>query len=713
MSGAMSVEMILKLVDQFVGPLRSAESELKNFERTAKELQGSSAQGGKRRAADWVEEQRALRAAQGDLEGYRRKLDQVREAQLALVEAWASRKLAQGAEGLAHRAFEAGKEGAHSEASLISQGNSPEDIAEIQKRAAALSRQFKQFDRSTIESMIADAKTFVGTLEHASEAMPELLQLRQIQQGLHGRTSDKDFGYLAKALEQGGVANDPAKRAARTDTFARWMQVYRDTFSVDDINQFYQGLKGPIARSLSENFLRGAGGHFIQEMGGHAFGNALTQMDAAITAGRMQPRAAAEMKELGLLRAGKFVPGGPFGVRAVMPGGVEGGDLFRHDPQRWVEEVLAPKLAKLKPEKREEAISALFTDQTSRNIVDKLLNQSAVIAKDAAQIAGAPGREKGAGIWDTKDPAMGFSAFGSQFKNIMRDAGKAPTEWANSAAAKGAAWLSAVGKASEEHPTAATLGVGAGAAGLGYGAWKLGSAALERSLGLLRGTGAAAEGAQGLSTGGKLSSVLKGLGDGIKEGAKLAEGDLGLNPGAMASIGKSLLSALGKGLLAGIATEAASYGIDKLFGGREQLAKDRANINAKASEWWNTKGAKELSLVSSAHAEEHPTAAAGGGTPASQAVEAAKSLNATTIAPKVDMSGFEQVTSKTNEAKAALDKLSGTIVKINVDASGLDQVVSKAAAAQAAISKLGASARAASAGVSPGLGSLHDGPEQH
>ena len=85
----------------------------------------------------------------------------------------------------------------------------------IPAKAADLSRTFRAFDQTQIETMLGDAKTFVGSLEHAMAAMPDILKPRTIQQGQHGHTSDEEFNSLIKALEVGGVTADEKKRRDR------------------------------------------------------------------------------------------------------------------------------------------------------------------------------------------------------------------------------------------------------------------------------------------------------------------------------------------------------------------------------------------------------------------------------------------------------------------------------------------------------------------
>ena len=149
---AMSVEMILRLIDQFTGPAKQAEVELERVKTAAEKLNqtraggsGGGAGGGRgpggMRAAEWLEQQRALETHRKQLEAYEAQVKRVEEAQRAMVDSFLAAKLAHGSTDLVKDAFKAGTEGAHVEVSLAASGASPEEIKDIQERAAELSRQ--------------------------------------------------------------------------------------------------------------------------------------------------------------------------------------------------------------------------------------------------------------------------------------------------------------------------------------------------------------------------------------------------------------------------------------------------------------------------------------------------------------------------------------------------------------------------------------------
>ena len=729
---AMSVEMILRLIDQFTGPAKQAEVELERVKTAAEKLNqtraggsGGGAGGGRgpggMRAAEWLEQQRALETHRKQLEAYEAQVKRVEEAQRAMVDSFLAAKLAHGSTDLVKDAFKAGTEGAHVEVSLAASGASPEEIKDIQERAAELSRQFRLFSKSSVENMIGDAKSFAGSLEHAYEVMPELLKLRTIQQGMHGTSSDKEFGYLTKAFEQGGVIADHEKTRQRAETFAKWMEVYRETMSVDAINEFYQGLKGPIARSLSEDFLRGAAGHFIQELGGHQAGNAFSQMYMAIVASRAQPRALAALKELGLLDKDKITEGGPFGVRAAEPGAVQGWRLFATNPDQWVRSVLGPALEKLAPEKREELESALFSDATARNIADKLLHQQPTIDKDASLVRAAPGL----GAADTwlKDPRVAMGQASAQFENLARDAGKWPAEIGGAAMKLIAGMEAAAGALTEKHPAAATVG-GAALAGAGMGAawWLTQAAALK--LQSWWGNGAPKPPTPPAAPAAPASPAIpKPTPEMIADAESTVWKALGGQEHALSVAGKIGRGIRG-GLIGGVVGAGAEWllqkGEEKAFGWTEEsYTKNRERIHAKASEWWGQLLGGQQPPAGLPQGRTLPTfagfdlsALAGAQSVAKGVEDALKGVSEIHAAPQIDTAQLDAGAAKAREVGDEMRAALEVRATPQIDLSGLERALSLAKQVHAELSNLGVAAHAAGPAAA-GLHVLHDGPEAH
>lgn len=724
---AMSVEMILRLVDAATGPLRKVLGEVEQLEKATGRLNATGGAGGGGVPA-WVAQQRQVQDLNKQIDAYEGNLRRVREMQLGAGEAAASAALVHGVNRFVHKGIGAGADAAHAEVSLETQGNTLDQIIEIESAAAELSRRFRAFSKTQVETMLGDAKTYVGSLEHAIAAMPELLKLRAIQQGMRGTSSDQEFGHLAKALEQGGVTTDPQKLRERVDTFARWLEVYRETFSVGDINEFYRGLKGPIARSLSEDFLRGTAGHFIQQMGGFSTGNALTQLYQAVVAGRMLPRAAEAFGELGLIDESKvrrYRSGVMAGIpRFIEPGAVTGGQLFRTDPDKWIEQVLGPALSKFSGEKREELEAALFSDQTARNIADKILNQSGIIAKDRAFIGQAPGLPAWE-TWRDKDPRLAGQSVASQAENLLRDATKPLMPAATRLMNWSSELLAVADRFNSAHPAAA---IGEALAALGGMAW--GSVALWKSammhMGAWWGRGAATAPAVDPAATAEYQAMVeafakskgalpKDLASKLLQGDAAAQARLiedaealgkgGGGAGVAAGLARNVPKMLGHGLALGVldmAGHAALDAIEEHLLGWTPESKARAEtaVTAKAHEWWRSHG------ISLPWWEAAP-----------QRVPTMADQAAAPPQPQADTAQIDAVKDKAAAAGQEIRTALDVTIAPRVDASSIDALLAKLQQAKSLLGSLGIEtdriAWQIGRGTRPGTGVLHDGYEAH
>jgi hypothetical protein len=88
MSGAMSVEMILRLVDQATVPLRGVTAEVEKLGQAAKDLgKGAAAAGSRPSAQGWVEQQTEIKKAELAARDYEKQLRGVETAMRAAADA--------------------------------------------------------------------------------------------------------------------------------------------------------------------------------------------------------------------------------------------------------------------------------------------------------------------------------------------------------------------------------------------------------------------------------------------------------------------------------------------------------------------------------------------------------------------------------------------------------------------------------------------------
>ncbi len=613
---------------------------------------------------------------------------------------------------MAKRSFTAAEAAAHSAVSLETRGVTEHEIDEVQHKAAELSRKFRAFSRTSIEHMIGDARSYTGSLEHGMDVMPDVLRLGTIQKAMHGHVSDEELGAVIKATEIGGVAADPKKLHERLETFAKIMNVFGDTIKPSDFRSFY-AQAGIAARTLSDKFMKGTGAHLMQELGGGQTGNAIDMFQAAIQGGRMEPKAMEQFDKLGLLDEDKVRRKKNGEIRWIDPGGIKNFKQAMSDPDEWLWNTFKPALeAHVKPEDRDNVLQALFGNKSERKFADKVLNQRAVIEKDAAMVEKAEGL-KAAETWMEKDPKLAGQALEQQLENTFRMAGKPFAGGAIRRALTGfVSWFNEGAEGHEWAATSAMVGAGSGVVAVGLKAGQMAARGVGKAIGegMAKAGGAeavAAGASEGIMTRiGRVVGSPKAFAERFAKSAGIETSEVGA---ALTRAGMGLVSTAARGAVLGAATAAGEYGIHKGFDylNRNKSDAQKAWIESQRnrstwdtivdtggafSDWWHGRKAG-----TSEKARYNLPSLDGGAGAAAQ--------------PQVETGAIDQAKEKAASAgqdmKAALDVTAAP----QVDTSSIDAALAKVRELGAALAAIGAQARAAAASIPRGTGALHDGFE--
>ena len=290
-----------------------------------------------------------------------------------------------------------------------------------------------------------------------------------------------------------------------------------------------------------------------------------------------------------------------------------------------------------------------------------------------------------------KTRRLAAHAVGAQFENLLRDAGK-PLMGAATGVMN---WLAGVeaglGRIAEEYPAATTTaGLATAAAGF-WGSLKLAQAAMMKAAGWWgqgagNGAGPAspvgtgAEGASGAAeSAAKAAPKVGTLGD-FAKGFKDAVG----GEEAMATLGRNASWALGSGVVAGLVSMAAQWGLnkgeEKLLGWTpENTAKAEGNIHAKAKEWFDSLFAGTAEAAKGLEETKQKATDAG---------EAIKAGLDVSVTPKVDLSHFDALDARIAKSTADLQKLGSLAASVP-----------------------GQATQSIRRGYSPGTHALHDGSE--
>ncbi len=446
----MLVSMILRLVDEMTGPLKAAEAEVKNLEKTTEQAAAHSQQSSRITAAEFramtegkkvaannsaaavermsVAEFRAMEAAKvhaqeaaGAQHAHTAAVNETTSAFSGMAEQIVAVAGAYETLKLAQEAWKKGAEAQHVDIGMEAQGLDAAAREMIHKRAAELSGVYKLFSQTEIEKLAADATPILGSATHALEFLPDLLKMKTILQARdpHGG-GEESFNQLIKGFEVAGYAQDPEKLHHVMDLTMKAMNAFSHTLNAEKYGQFFQ-FAGPAAKNLSDEFMKRALPTLLSESAGSTVGQQVQTLMNMAKGGHMMVSAAKAFYDIGMVTPGGEKRDSKGKIIGVKPGGLEGLDLLGRDPARWLESVADHARNKGMDEKAiEDLVYSLFPNRNLARLASKATGQSAQMDKDEKQVEAAPGLE----AWATwmKDSSTVWKANGEQFDNLLRGA---------------------------------------------------------------------------------------------------------------------------------------------------------------------------------------------------------------------------------------------------------------------------------------------------
>ena len=346
----MTVEMILRLVDQATAPLRGVTNEVEKLERAAKDLGGGQS---RVKASVWFEQQQGIRKARSEAEDYENQLKSLDNTFSSLAASAAGFFAAHAGAKLFREEAAAGEEGLKNLLSMKTGGYSDEEIGGAQKKARETSSKYPQFSRSQIEDQIVETTQALGSIEHAEGLTDSLTRFRAVVEAQDPRAaSGEGMKDIVRALEDFGVAGDATKVEAYLGEMAKVENSYKKLVTPGDWQQFAVMAQTLAAKQLSLDYLGGAGASLIAAEHGSRAGTKQRMFYQAIPGGHVGAKAASEFVNVGLARPWDVSQEDPdvrldfkghvIGLKA---GHIKGSDLAKTNPYRWVTEVLLPALA--------------------------------------------------------------------------------------------------------------------------------------------------------------------------------------------------------------------------------------------------------------------------------------------------------------------------------------------------------------------------------
>lgn len=322
-----------------------------------------------------------------------------------------------------------------------------------------------------IAELARSARSMMGSTERGLEILPDLVRGMVTLQSAKG--TDAAVGELRNLLR--GIDNagkNQGDQIGIDDTrsiiagLIRAAQVEGSDLDVGKLFQFAR--RGKIAvPGLSTEFLANVSPAFMQDMTPEGFGTALSSAYQAFVIGSnavASKKNIARQKEIGIRNDDGLVNSGLFGT----------------NPYAWVKQVLVPALKKQGVDMSDETAVAQEVAQLSRNtnatgLLTRMITQQAQVDRLLEQYANSMGPEA-ADQAIIQDPFVAYKGFIESLRNLSAALGEdaMPTIVAGLNSLTNG--INALQQAWRDGDPMAKLGIGAGAIGAAFGAWKVAAA---------------------------------------------------------------------------------------------------------------------------------------------------------------------------------------------------------------------------------------------
>ena len=300
-------------------------------------------------------------------------------------------------------------------------GFKPEEVEQLDKAASETSRAVPTFSNNEMLELARDARSILGSSEHASEAMPNIAKLAGISEAYNPGHGLDGLAVMLKGAESGSFTASPEKFENYLDAVSRSAEVFGKTIRPDDWGLFFK-YAGTAGQNMSMDFVREKLPHLIQELGGNSAGQMFQTLDRAMVGGIMTSRATEKFLEYGLLDESKVHK--DHGKYKIDAGALNHGDEAVKDFAAYIQTYLKPlfEAKHLTPAEQEHEISAMFSNQIGARGVALIMNQGGIIEKNAKQIRDAHGLA-GYDSLRSEDPHLVTRGLESQFENFVQIAG--------------------------------------------------------------------------------------------------------------------------------------------------------------------------------------------------------------------------------------------------------------------------------------------------
>ena len=273
---------------------------------------------------------------------------------------------------------------------------------------------------------LRELRMVFGDTADAVKFLPQMQTIQSVLDNvLHGTggVGAKDVAFTAaKMLELRGASMNTDTFRVQADLITKAVIASggKVTPQMLLMAQKYAGIGGT---SFSNDFMYGIMPTIVQELGGPSTGTSLTSMYRAIVGGRMDKRSLAVWQRLGLADTSHADVGKDLAM--VNPRNIQGSELFKTNPFRYVQDVLLPALRShgiVKQADQSAVIDQLFSNRNAGRIANIFGTQGPRIEKDF-NLIGQAGSTSAYAQMMKHDPEMGYRALDAQWENLKTSLG--------------------------------------------------------------------------------------------------------------------------------------------------------------------------------------------------------------------------------------------------------------------------------------------------
>ena len=307
---------------------------------------------------------------------------------------------------------------------------SPSEQEQMIRAANQTSKDVPQVNKNDALELAVDLRNATNTVANAVTMMtPFAKAIYSMQLSLpHDKQwTSNDRIMVGKILDQRGATTDPVRMQAELDMITKITTTSQGRVGPSELLGNLQYARGGLGANFDLEFLPVLAAMIerIKSGGGNGgqVGTGFTTLQQAVVGGVGSEQAQKERAKLGLLDPDKLVWNNNGNINQQKSNlTMAGAELFLHNPDTWVQTVLLPALVRAgidikNPHAVNMELAKLFPNRMAAEQTSTLINQNALIQKDASNYNQAAGYEEQYKN-NVKTARANIDAFKAQIENL-------------------------------------------------------------------------------------------------------------------------------------------------------------------------------------------------------------------------------------------------------------------------------------------------------